>query len=108
VPAQPSTGTGNPPSSDPESPPLRLRLSSRPKVVSTSRTARFVFAVNRAGAGFRCRLDRGRYLPCKSPQVYRKLKPGRHVFAVIATGPGGGVEGTPVRFTWKVVKPKRR
>lgn len=108
LPSQSSTGSPGTPPSDPESPPLRLRLSSRPRAVSTSRTARFVFAVNRAGAGFRCRLDRGRYLPCKSPQVYRKLKPGRHVFAVVATGPGGAIEGTPVKFIWKVLKPKGR
>jgi glucose/arabinose dehydrogenase len=88
-------------------PPLRLRVSSHPKAVSTSRTARFVFAVNRPGSGFRCRLDRGRYRPCKSPQVYRHLTPGRHTFAVLATGLGGGVEGTPSKFSWRVVAGRR-
>lgn len=84
-------------------PPLRLRVTSHPKSVSTARTARFGFAVNRAGAGFRCRLDRGPYRRCKSPKVYRRLEPGRHTFAVVATGPGGAVEGTPAKFSWKIV-----
>ena len=91
-----------------DSPPLKLRLSSHPKLAQTGRSARFVFSVNRPGAGFRCRLDRGRYLPCKSPRIYRSLKPGRHVFAVVATGLGGAVEGTPVKFSWTVLQKKRR
>jgi glucose/arabinose dehydrogenase len=107
-----TTGTDTPPTGGPgsNSPPLRLRLSSHPKIASVSRTARFVFSVNRSGVGFRCRLDHRRYLSCKSPQVYRRLKPGRHIFAVVATGPGDAVEGTPVEFSWRVLpsKPKKR
>jgi glucose/arabinose dehydrogenase len=109
APARSSTATtGAPPPGGkvPDSPPLRLRLSSHPKIAQTSRAARFTFSVNRPGAGFRCRLDHRRYLPCKSPQVYRGLKPGRHVFAVVATGLGGAVEGTPVKFSWRVLPPR--
>lgn len=104
-PARPSAAAGTPPPSGrgANTAPLRLRLSSHPKAMGSSRTARFVFAVNRPGAGFRCRLDRGRYLPCKSPRVYRQLKVGRHTFAVVATGPGGAVEGTAVKFSWRVL-----
>ena len=34
------------------------------------------------GATYRCSLDGGPFKPCTSPTVYRRLKPGRHVFRV--------------------------
>jgi hypothetical protein len=46
----------------------------------------------RGGArGFRCRIDKRRFRPCRSPKRYR-LKVGLHIFRVRAIG-AGGVEG---------------
>ena len=108
APTRSSTGTPPAGGKAPDSPPLRLHVSSHPKAVSSSRTARFAFSVNGAGASFRCRLDHGRYRPCRSPQIYRGLGPGRHVFVIVAIGPGGTVDGTPLKFSWKVLPAKQR
>jgi hypothetical protein len=47
-------------------------------------------------ATFLCRLDQARFRPCSSPQVYRHLRRGRHVFRVKAIAADGTV--APVRI----------
>lgn len=41
------------------------------------------------GVSFSCKLDKGAFKPCTSPQVYRHLSLGPHVFAVKAIGASG-------------------
>jgi glucose/arabinose dehydrogenase len=84
----------------------RAKLGSHPPKSTGSRTARFVFSSSQPGVGFRCKLDRRAYKACRSPQTYRKLKPGSHRFAVVAIS--AGEQGKPARFSWKVLKPKGR
>jgi hypothetical protein len=69
-----------------------------------STTARYEFSA--ANSRFKCKLDKGAYRACRSPQTYKKLKPGSHSFAVVAIA--GGKQGKPTKFSWKVLKPKGR
>jgi glucose/arabinose dehydrogenase len=84
----------------------KAKVGSHPPKSTRSRTARFVFSANQTGASFTCKLDKGAYKACRSPQVYKKLKPGSHSFAVVAIAVG--VRGKPAKFSWKVLKPKGR
>lgn len=86
------------------------KLTKRPKarVVTHRKRARVTVGFNsdQAGAGFECSLDKGRFVTCKSPQVY-KLKQGRHTIAVRAVL-GGAVDPTPATVSFKVVKAKKK
>ena len=76
-------------------------ISAHPPKRATSSTARFAFFSSQAGDGFLCRLDSGRLSACRSPLVFRHLKPRRHTFAVIPVAPDG-TPGEPARFRWRV------
>jgi glucose/arabinose dehydrogenase len=70
-------------------------------------TARFTFWAPDGAARFLCKLDREPFEPCRSPRVYRNLKPGWHVFRVLA------VDSTeaPISkrtYRWRVPKPPPR
>lgn len=80
----------------------RPKLRSHPPRRTRSKTARFTFSGAKDGTGYRCRLDRGRFAPCRSPRIYRGLKPGRHVFRVIV---GDEARSTAVAFRWRVLGP---
>jgi hypothetical protein len=55
-----------------------------------------------AGAGtIQCRLDKQAFTPCATGITFKKLKPRKHTFRVITTGPTG--ETTPeIAFSWRV------
>lgn len=57
-------------------------IKGRPQATTKSRTATFRFGVSQGNAPFACRLDRGRFLPCRSPKTYRHLALGMHEFRV--------------------------
>jgi glucose/arabinose dehydrogenase len=78
------------------------KLGKHPPKHSHSTTAKFVFTATEKGAKFRCKLDRGKYRPCRSPKVYRRLRKGKHVFRVYAIGSNGQRDKTPVKFAWQV------
>jgi glucose/arabinose dehydrogenase len=94
-----------PPEPEP-TPAPKAKVGSHPPKSTSSRTARFAFSANQGDAGFKCKLDKGAYKPCRSPQTYKKLKPGSHSFAVMAIA--AGEQGKPAKFSWKVLKPKGR
>ncbi len=98
------TATGEPapppaaptPPAPPQAPRGTKILGAR--INSAKGSATFRFKALGAGApGFRCALRRGskraRFQRCRSPRVYRNLKPGRYAFEVQAVGAGG----TPAR-----------
>jgi hypothetical protein len=60
----------------------------------------FVFASSEPG-GFRCKLDRGRFRPCRSPRAYR-LRPGRHAFRAFAVDAAGNRDRSPAAFRFTV------
>ncbi len=78
------------------------KLEKHPPRHSRSTTAKFVFAATEKGSKFRCKLDKGKYRPCRSPKVYRRLHKGSHVFRVYAIGPSGQRDKTPAKFAWRV------
>jgi hypothetical protein len=66
-------------------------------------TFRFVDATGQPGTSFYCRVDRQRWAGCSSPFKARKLKPGRHQFAVKAVNAVGTPGSAPVVRKFKVV-----
>jgi glucose/arabinose dehydrogenase len=94
-------GGGGPTVGPPEPAPEKPKLMGRPPKQTRSTTAKFAFGAA-AGGGFQCKLDRGRFSACHSPQIYRKLKPGRHTLRVVAIDAGGDRSAATV-FSWKIV-----
>lgn len=64
---------------------------------------RFKFISSEPGSKFECKLDRQKFKPCKSPKIYKKLKPGKHVFKVRAVK-GKNVDPTPAKRKFRVLK----
>lgn len=96
--------TYSPPVEAPKAP--NTKLGSHPaKVVKTKKKkvkVKFKFSSDVAGTTFKCKLDKGAFVPCASPKSY-KVKPGKHKFSVEALN-GGVVDPTPASFSFKVVK----
>jgi hypothetical protein len=76
-------------------------LKVSPPKQTRSTTAKFVFG-GPAGVSFHCKLDRGKFVACRSPRIYRRLKPGRHTLRVYATN-AAGARGATTVFSWKIV-----
>ena len=77
-------------------------IDKHPKKKTTKRRAKFEFtAAPAGGATFECSLDKGGFKPCTSP-LRKKVKPGRHRFAVRAIA-AGVIDPTPATFAWKVL-----
>jgi hypothetical protein len=85
--------------------PPATRLRRRPaKLVFASgprRRVAFAFSASEPRARFRCRLDRQRFRPCRSPRAYRVAR-GRHVFRVFAIDAAGNRDRSPVVFRFRV------
>jgi Ca2+-binding RTX toxin-like protein len=83
----------------------QTRIASHPRAVTwTTRRMRrvaFRFAANEAGASFRCRLDRQRFWPCRSPRAYR-VRTGPHELRVYAVDAAGNRDRTPALFEFRV------
>ncbi|HSS05091.1 MAG TPA: PQQ-dependent sugar dehydrogenase [Solirubrobacterales bacterium] len=112
VPVQASAASDGTPEAPPAPPPgakSRVALSGHPPKRTHGRVARFAFSSDPPGGRFTCKLDGGRFIPCRSPRVYKHLKPGKHVFQVVALDSGGGAGATPVVFRWRVLagQPRR-
>jgi glucose/arabinose dehydrogenase len=87
---------------------LKVEIDKRPPRRSHATTATFAFSVGVTGARFRCKIDGGRFLPCRSPRRYAHVSPGKHDFEVIAVDASGGAIGDPRTYSWKVLKPRSR
>ena len=84
--------------------PLRPELKRRPAARTRAASARFEFSSPEAGVGFACKLDERPLEPCGSPRLYRKLKPGKHVFHVYAEAPGESTEYSPATvYRWRIL-----
>jgi hypothetical protein len=68
--------------------------------------ATFTFASSEAGSRFRCKLDSGKFGGCRSPKIYKHLRPGRHVFSVVAISSQGAFDKSPARIRFKMPKPE--
>jgi glucose/arabinose dehydrogenase len=104
--SQPPGGGGAPPPGEATATkaPLPPELTRRPAARTRAAGARFEFKSGEAGVGFACKLDARELEPCGSPRVYRKLKPGKHVFHVYAEAPGESVAYSPATtYRWRVL-----
>ena len=78
-------------------------IGLKPPLSTKLRTAKFTFrAIPAAGATFQCKLDKGRWVACKSPRTYRNLKKGLHTFYVRAVDEAGNKDKSPAKRTWRV------
>jgi hypothetical protein len=91
----------------PAKPTVKIKRHPRSKL-KAKRTARvsFGFVAKGITSGFKCKLDRGAFKKCKSPQRY-SVRPGRHTFAVEAVGPGGTSKRASFKFTVVRTPPQR-
>ncbi len=80
------------------------KIVSGPGKALVKGKATFKFQASEAGAGFECKLDRGKVARCKPPKKYSHLKPGRHSFKVWAVG-AGGKSAKPATRKFRVPRP---
>lgn len=103
VPAQPScpppsqtTSSAPPQPTAPVSKPLQTTIS-RARIKGTRAKFRFTGSGGSSSkVEFSCKLDRRRWRSCRSPKIYRHLKPGPHTFRVRSVS-GGAVDTTPAK-----------
>lgn len=81
-------------------------ITAWPKPKSTKTTAIFQFTSSAAGSTFACKLDKKAWARCGSPKIYKKLKPGKHVFQVRAVD-GDGIAGPIAKRVFRVMRPGR-
>jgi hypothetical protein len=81
--------------------PPRTKIARR-HVSSHRRIAAFRLGSSEAGSHFLCRLDSRSFRRCGSSVSYRRLKPGRHVFAAKAVNSRGEADPTPVVFRFRI------
>lgn len=99
---KPGKGKGKGKAGKDKSAPQTTILKKRIK----GRTAKFKFVSSEAGSTFQCKLDRGKFKPCRSPKKYRRLKPGKHVFQVRAVDAAGNKDKTPATRRFRVLPPR--
>lgn len=96
-----------PPDGGPGAPDTKIKKA---KANSRKRQAKFTFTGS-GGQGklsFECKLDRKKFKPCSSPRKYKRLKPGKHKFAVRAIDARGVADPTPAKKKFKIKRSKRR
>jgi hypothetical protein len=82
-----------------------VQLDKTPKKKTKKPKAKFKFSSDDAKATFECSVDGKRFKPCASPLRVKKLKPGKHSFAVRATD-GNDNTSKEANYRWKVKKKK--
>lgn len=108
---EPEVEAGPPPPPPPPPPrkrdrtPPATRLLHHPTALvftaGQRRRVSFAFAASEQGAGFRCRLDRQPWRPCRSPRAYL-ARPGRHLFSAYAIDAAGNRDRSPLKFRFRV------
>lgn len=76
------------------------QITKKPKPKTTDRTPRFEFS---GGDSYACVLD-DEEVPCDTPFEPGKLKRGKHKIEVAAHESDGSDDGTPAKYSWKIVK----
>jgi DNA-directed RNA polymerase specialized sigma24 family protein len=79
--------------------PPRTRIVSAQVV---NREATFRFASSEQKSTFRCKMDDGDYIRCRSPLSVDELPQGDHVFHVRATDRAGNSDRSPAVYRWEV------
>ncbi len=78
-----------------------VTFTRRPPRRSRDRTPTFRFSSSQPGSTFSCKIDRGPFRPCTSPDHLAKLAIGNHTFSVRADGSNGSV-GTAAVYRFAV------
>jgi CSLREA domain-containing protein len=86
--------------------PPRAIIVTRPSRRSRSPVAKFVFSSSEPGSHFRCKLDRTKLNPCRSPRTYKGLKPRWHIFRVWAIDPAGNETRSPAKWRFQILRNK--
>lgn len=63
---------------------------------------KFKFTSSEPNSTFQCKLDKGNFKGCKSPKTLKKLRKGKHTFAVRAVDAAGHIDPSPARAKFKV------
>ncbi len=79
------------------------KITKGPKKKTEKRKAKFRFTSDEEGSTFECKLDKKPFKPCTPPKKVR-VKPGKHIFRVRATDPGGNTDPTPAKRKWRVLE----
>ncbi len=87
--------------------PPKVTFKKKPKkkyVIKTKKLkkVKIAFKSNVSGSKFQCRIDKKKFTGCKSPKIYKNIKPGKHTIKVRAkkagkTGPVKAVKFKVVR-----------
>jgi hypothetical protein len=83
--------------------PPETTINKHPKKRSTKRAARFTFSASERGSSFECKLDGGSFEPCDSP-FRKRVKPGKHRFAVVAIDRAGNRDPSPAKAAFRRVR----
>ena len=85
-----------------EADPPNTKITKAPKKRTDAEKATFKFRSDEPGSTFRCRIDKKKFKPCRSPKRYKRLDPKKHKFQVRATDPVGNVDPSPAKKRWRV------
>jgi hypothetical protein len=77
-------------------------LRRAPKGTTTRARAKLRFVSSEPGSTFECKLDGRGFKPCASPRTLKRLRDGRHRFAVRAIDAAGNADPTPATRRWRV------
>jgi len=66
------------------------------------------FSSSELGSTFRCRHNKGAFIPCRAPITNRGRRPGRHRFEIAAVDAAGNVDLSPAITRFYVPQPNRR
>jgi hypothetical protein len=75
---------------------------TKAKISQSKRKATFKFSSSEPASMFECKLDKKPLKGCTSPKTYKKLKPGKHKFKVVATDKAGNADPTPAVAKFKI------
>jgi virginiamycin B lyase len=82
--------------------PPQTKITKHPPKKTKKHKVKFKFKSSEPNSTFECKLDKGKFKKCKSPKKYKRLKKGKHKFAVRAIDAAGNVDPTPARSKFKV------
>lgn len=97
-----------PAEAQPDADPPETTITKGPKKKTKKKKARFEFASDEPGSSFQCKLDKGAFEPCASPDKVKARKKGKHTFEVRAVDAAGNVDASPASQSWKRKKKRKR
>jgi hypothetical protein len=103
LPAVSGLAAAPPPAADTTPPQTTIIHLKKPKDPSTKL---FAFKASEYPVTFRCRLDRRPFTACGFSRTYRNLKPGLHVFRVVAVDAAGNRDQSPATARFTVPRPQ--